>query len=116
MTAHSEASALVQALGNVPAANEDRVLVIINLVGGNDGLNTVIPVAQYSAYYNLRSNIAIPANKLLALTGQTDIALHPALVGLRDMYNDGLMSIVHAAGYPNSNQSHARSSDIWMTG
>lgn len=116
MTAHSEASHLVQALGNVPAANEDHVLVIINMVGGNDGLNTVIPVAQYSQYYNLRSNIAIPTNKLLALEGETDIALHPALSGMRDLYNDGLVSIVHAAGYPDSNQSHARSSDIWMTG
>lgn len=116
MTAHNELSPLVQSLGNTPAATEDHILVIINLVGGNDGLNTVIPLSQYGNYQTLRSNIAIPANRVLPLTGVDAIGLHPSLTGFRDLYNDGLMSIVHAAGYPNANQSHARSSDIWMTG
>jgi uncharacterized protein (DUF1501 family) len=116
MTAHGKNSVLLQGLENVPSLTEDRVLVIINLVGGNDGMNTVIPLSQYSNYYNLRSNIAIPTNSVLALDGTNEIGLHPAMTGMRDLYNEGLVSIVHAAGYPNPNQSHARSSDIWMTG
>lgn len=116
MTAHGQHSALVQQLGTLSAATEDRVLVIINLVGGNDGLNTIIPLSQYSQYVNLRSNIAIPTNRVLPLTGVTDMGLHPSLGGIRDLYNDGMAAMVHAVGYPNPNQSHARSADIWMTG
>jgi uncharacterized protein (DUF1501 family) len=116
MTAHGHGSELLAQLDQLPGAIEDRVLVIINLNGGNDGFNTIIPLNQYAGYFGLRSNIAIPANRVLSLQGTQDFGLHPALTGIRDMYNDGLVSIVHASGYPNPNQSHARSADIWMTG
>jgi uncharacterized protein (DUF1501 family) len=108
-------SALVQSLMNTSAVNGDRALVIIYLNGGNDGLNTVIPVDQLSAYNTLRSNIAIPQNKILALNGNAATGLHPAMTGLRDLYNDGKLSIIHSVSYPNPDQSHYRSTDIWMT-
>lgn len=93
----------------------DHILVIIQMAGGNDGLNTVIPLDQYSNYYNARSNIAIAQNKVLALTGTNATGLHPALTGLRDMYNEGHVSIIQSAGYPTPNFSHFRATDIWMS-
>src|SRR5512139_2318704 len=59
----------------------DRVLVIIQLNGGNDGLNMVIPLDQYSNYYNARSNIAIAQNKVLTLSGTNAVGLHPSMTG-----------------------------------
>lgn len=109
-------SALVQALGQTQSAYSDRVLVIVYLNGGNDGLNTVIPLDQMSQYNALRSNIAIPQAKVLTLDGNAKTGLHPAMTGLRDLYNDGNLSIVHSVSYPNPDQSHYRATDIWMTG
>ncbi|GAB3641452.1 DUF1501 domain-containing protein [Spirosoma arcticum] len=104
-------------LQSVPDATNfsDRVLVIIQLNGGNDGLNTVIPLDQLSAYTALRGNIAIPENRVLPLIGNSTVGLHPALTGLRGLYNDGKLSIIHSVGYPDPNQSHDRSTEIWMT-
>jgi uncharacterized protein (DUF1501 family) len=114
--AYNENSALVQSLRHTAAANTDRILVMINMIGGNDGLNMVIPLDQYSAYNTLRSNIAIPQTSVLGLTGMPETGLHPAMTGLQNMYNDGKLSIIHSVGYPNANQSHFRSADIWMSG
>ena len=108
-------SALVQSLMKTMALNSDKVLVIVYLNGGNDGLNTVIPLDQLSLYNGLRSNIAIPDNKILPLAGNSVTGLHPAMTGLRDLYNDGKLSIVHSVSYPNPDQSHYRATDIWMT-
>ncbi len=116
LVAHGMGSDLVASMDAAPGSFGDRIVVIVNLTGGNDGLNMVVPVAEYGEYLNLRQNIAIPQNKLLMLDGVADFGLHPALSGIRDLYNDGLACVVHGAGYPNPNQSHARSSDIWMTG
>jgi uncharacterized protein (DUF1501 family) len=93
----------------------DRVLVIIQLNGGNDGLNMVIPVDQYSNYFNARSNIAIQQNKVLSLTGNTATGLHPSMTGLQNMYNEGKVRLVQSVGYPNPNFSHFRATDIWMS-
>ncbi len=93
----------------------DRVLVIIQLNGGNDGLNMVIPLDQYNNYFNARSNIAIAQNKVLALNGNNTVGLHPSMTGLQTMYNEGKLRLVQAAGYPNPNFSHFRATDIWMT-
>ncbi|MEZ0607266.1 DUF1501 domain-containing protein [Fibrella sp. WM1] len=109
-------SVLVRSLLGTNAVAADRALVIININGGNDGLNMVIPVDQYSAYSSLRSNIAIPQSSVLALAGNDATGLHPAMTGLRDLYNDGRLTILHSVGYPNPDQSHQRSADIWMTG
>lgn len=93
----------------------DRVLVIIQLNGGNDGLNMVIPLDQYSNYFNARSNIAIAQNKVLGLTGNNAVGLHPSMTGLQSLYNDGKLRVVQAVGYPNPNFSHFRATDIWMS-
>ncbi|MBV6440128.1 MAG: DUF1501 domain-containing protein [Haliscomenobacteraceae bacterium CHB4] len=93
----------------------DRILVLIQLNGGNDGLNTFIPLDQYDKLANLRSNVLIPENSVLSLTGTIVNGLHPAMTHLRDMYNNGLVSVVQNVGYPNQDYSHFRSTDIWMS-
>lgn len=92
----------------------DRVFVLIQQNGGNDGLNMVIPVDQYSALSSLRSNILIPENQVLKLTDQT--GLHPAMSGLKSLYDEHKISIIQNVGYENQNRSHFRSTDIWDTG
>ncbi|MBC7569797.1 MAG: DUF1501 domain-containing protein [Spirosoma sp.] len=116
LRAMNRQSALVQSLLQTSAVNTDRVLVMVYLNGGNDGLNTVIPLDQLSAYNALRSNIAIPQNKILALDGTPATGFHPAMTGMRNLYNDGKLTVLHSVAYPNPDQSHARSTDIWMTG
>ncbi len=115
ITSLSNRSSLVQSLMGTAAANSDRILVIIYLNGGNDGLNTVIPLQYYSKYQSIRTNIAIPQNKVLTLSGMAEAGLHPSMTGMREMYNQGRLAIVNSVSYPNPNQSHHRSSDIWMT-
>jgi len=107
-------SPLLQALMN-PAIDTDHVLVVVQLSGGNDGLNTVIPISNYSAYYNARTNIAIPQNKILPLNGVSQTGLHPSMTGMQNLYNSGKLSIVQAVGYPTPNFSHFRATDIWMS-
>ncbi|MBL7813029.1 MAG: DUF1501 domain-containing protein [Bacteroidetes bacterium] len=97
------------------ATQTDHVLVLIDLAGGNDGLNTVIPLDQYSNLSTARSNILIPSNKVLGLNGTTATGLHPSLQGLQQMYNNGKLHIVQSVGYPNQNYSHFRSQDIWFS-
>ena len=115
LKAMSRQSALVQSLLSTTALASDRVLVIVYLNGGNDGLNMVIPRDQYSLYNGLRSNIAIPEGAILGLDGNSATGLHPAMTGMRDLYNNGKLSIVHSVSYPNPDQSHYRATDIWMT-
>jgi uncharacterized protein (DUF1501 family) len=108
-------SALLDSMFNF--ANEtDRVLVIIQLNGGNDGLNTVIPRDTYAAYSNARKNVAIPENKILTLSGNAKTGLHPSMKGMQALYNEGKLSIIQSVGYPDPNFSHFRASDIWMSG
>lgn len=90
----------------------DRVMVLIQLTGGNDGLNTVIPVDD-ALYYNARKNIAIPKAKALKL--RDGLSLHPVMTGFRDLFNDGRLSIVQNVTYPNPDRSHFRGTDIWLT-
>jgi uncharacterized protein (DUF1501 family) len=113
--AFSNDSPLMQALMN-PLIETDHVLVIVQLNGGNDGLNMVVPLANYSNYYNARPNIAIEQNRVLPLTNHTLSGLHPSMTGLQAMYNNGKLNIVQAVGYPSPNFSHFRATDIWMSG
>lgn len=113
LTAHSDDSLLGQFFP--PGTMNDHILVVIQMAGGNDGLNTVIPLDQYSKYVNARTNIAIAQSKVLPLTGTAATGLHPSLTGLRDMYNDGKLCIIQSAGYPTPSFSHFRATDIWMT-
>lgn len=92
-----------------------KVLVLVQLNGGNDGLNTVIPLDQYSNLFKARQNVAIEENRILKLDGTDKTGFHPSMTGLRDMYDDGLVSVVQDVGYPDPNFSHFRSTDIWLT-
>jgi uncharacterized protein (DUF1501 family) len=94
--------------------NSDRILILIQLNGGNDGLNTVVPLDQYDNLAQLRSNIILPESSLLPIT--TDHALHPSMTGIKELYDSGLVGIVQNVGYPDQNRSHFRSTDIWMSG
>ncbi|WP_109694473.1 DUF1501 domain-containing protein [Chitinophaga deserti] len=98
------------------ALDNDHVLVMIQLNGGNDGLNMVIPLDQYSKYQSARSNIAIPEGRVLKLAGQTKTGLHPAMTGVKQLYDEGHVSIIQSVGYPSPNFSHFRATDIWLTG
>ena len=94
-------------------AFNDKILVILNLNGGNDGLNTVIPY-QNQNYYNLRPDIAIPNDTVLPITDQ--LGLHPSLTHLANFWNQGKLCIVENVGYSDQNLSHFRSTDIWQSG
>src|SRR5687767_13764498 len=94
----------------VPAGN--KVVVILQLSGGNDGLNTVIPVTN-DLYYKARPKLGIQKTKSLLLTD--DVGLHPALTGFKQLYDDGNLAILNNVGYPNPDRSHFRSMDIWHT-
>jgi uncharacterized protein (DUF1501 family) len=107
-------SAFVQAL-MLPVTDTDHVLVLVQLTGGNDGLNMVIPIEYYGEYTNARTNIAIPQNKTLAIPGTNKVALHPAMTGLQQMFKDGKAAVVQSVGYPTPSFSHFRATDIWMS-
>lgn len=95
-----------------PTLPRQKRLILIELKGGNDGLNTVIPYADPD-YYRLRPNIAIAKNKVLPLTDT--LALHPSLKGLKAIFNKEELAIIQGVGYPNPNRSHFRSIEIWDT-
>lgn len=94
----------------VPPGN--KVVVILQLSGGNDGLNTVIPVSN-DLYYRSRPRLGIEKTKALSLTD--DAGLHPALTSFKELYDDGSLGIINSVGYPNPDRSHFRSMDIWHT-
>ncbi len=93
-----------------------KVLVIIQQNGGNDGLNTVIPLDRYSELTAARSNILIPQASVLRLNGSTATGLNPAMTGMKNLYDNGKLAIVQAVSYPNPNFSHFRATDIWFSG
>ncbi len=99
------------ALAAGPPANR-RLLILVELKGGNDGLNTVVPHAD-AAYYALRPRIAIRAEEVLPLG--SGFGLHPALQPLLSLWQAGELAIVHGVGYPKPNLSHFRSIEIWDT-
>lgn len=101
-------------LFNAINMDNDRVLVLINLVGGNDGLATIIPMESFDNLANHRQNIFIPQNQLLDIGD--NMALHPSMTGLRELYDNAKVNIIHDVGYPDQNRSHFRSTDIWTSG
>jgi len=94
------------------AGRPDRILVVIQLAGGNDGLNTVVPIRNDN-YYRARPKLGIARQVALRLTD--DFGVHPAAAGLKKLYDAGHLAVVHAVGYPNPNRSHFRATDIWAT-
>lgn len=97
---------------NSGAPKGRRVLVVVELYGGNDGLNTVIPY-QNSVYYAKRPTLAVPAHAALPLNAE--LALHPSLKPVLSWFHQGRLAVVQGVGYPNPNLSHFRSMDIWWT-
>ena len=102
--------------GQSKEPDDGRVLVLIQLDGGNDGLNTVIPLDQYKNLITVRKNILIPENKVLALNDSSFTGLHPALKALQSLYKDKQLSIVQGVGSPNPDLSHFKSIDTWHSG
>src|SRR5574343_23747 len=92
----------------VPPGN--KVLIVLQLSGGNDGLNTVIPVRN-DIYYKERPKLGIARDKALSLNDET--GLHPALTAFKELYDEGNLAIMNQVGYPNPDRSHFRSMDIW---
>lgn len=88
----------------------NKVLVVLQLSGGNDGLNTVIPVTN-DIYYRSRPGLGIEKGRALRLTD--DAGLHPSLTALKGLYDNGELGILNNVGYPNPDRSHFRSMDIW---
>lgn len=105
---------LVQStLAAVPAPEKDRsVLVLVQLAGGNDGLNTIIPFEDQD-YYRLRPTLGITKEKALRLDDST--GLHPACTAMHGLFQNGKLAVVQNVGYPNPNRSHFRSTEIWET-
>jgi uncharacterized protein (DUF1501 family) len=101
----------------------DRVLVFLQLHGGNDGINTLIPVSNYDLYQSVRPNIAIPSTgsrKFITLDSTlgaaSQIGLHPDMIGMKNLYDNGKLAIVQGVSYENQNQSHFRGRDILFMG
>ncbi len=97
-------------LGKLYQRRSGKILVVIQLSGGNDGLNTIVPY-QNDLYYKLRPSLGIPPEQILKVN--PDLGFNPALESLRDLYDEGLVSILNSVGYPNPDRSHFRSMDIW---
>ena len=98
--------------GGLPllANSNGKRLVVIQLSGGNDGLNTVVPY-QNDLYYKARPTLAIPARDVLTL--DKGLGLNPAMEKMRQLYDQGCMAVLNNVGYPDPDRSHFRSMDIW---
>jgi uncharacterized protein (DUF1501 family) len=104
---HAQAAAQTQPL----TGKDNTILVVLQLAGGNDGLNTVVPVTN-DHYHKARPVLALK-NNLHRLTDE--FSLHPGLAAFKELYDAGQLGIVHGVGYPNPNRSHFRSTEIWHT-
>lgn len=96
----------------VATGKDAPILVVLQLAGGNDGLNTIIPTGN-DFYYKSRPTLGIPGDTLLKLDDHT--ALNPNLTAFKSLFDDGNLSVVQGVGYPNPNRSHFRSTEIWQT-
>jgi uncharacterized protein (DUF1501 family) len=95
-----------------PAPESDKILIVLQLSGGNDGLNTIIPFRN-DIYYQSRPKIAVQPEKVLPITDE--LGFNSAFEKLRSIYDQGNMSIINNVGYPNPDRSHFRSMDIWQS-
>ena len=98
--------------GGQDPATKKRTLVVVQMAGGNDGLNTVVPYAD-GRYYDVRPGIGIAADSVVPLTDRA--GLHPSLAKLGELWGEGRLAVVQGVGYPNPNFSHFRSMEIWQT-
>ena len=107
------APSFVRAFENV-ALNQlgFKKLVIIQLAGGNDGLNTIVPFRN-DLYYKNRPGISIPKSSVIKINDE--LGFHESMAPLKNLYDQGYLSIINNVGYPNPNRSHFRATDIWQT-
>lgn len=98
--------------GNPPLPEGNKIVVIIQLSGGNDGLNTIVPYTN-DLYYKFRPGLALPKTNVLRATDS--LGFHPSLAKLNELYDNGYLTIINNVGYPNPDRSHFRSMDIWQT-
>lgn len=119
----TEVHALYQKFGTICPNLNGRKLILIQLAGGNDGLNTLIPIYQYDTYASLRPTLRIQESGNYSyitldstLSNEKQVGLHPRLSAFKNLYEQGLMQIIQGVGYPNFNKSHFKSTDLWLTG
>jgi uncharacterized protein (DUF1501 family) len=91
---------------------DSQILVILQMAGGNDGVNTVVPFAN-DHYHRARPRLGLAQDKVLKLNDE--VGLHPNLTGFKELYDAGQLSVIQGIGYPNPNRSHFRSTEIWQT-
>src|ERR1051326_417 len=96
----------------VATGRDSNILVILQMAGGNDGLNTVVPYSN-DHYHRARPKIGLSENRVLKASD--DIGLHDSLTGFKDVYDARPLSVIQGVGYPNPNRSHFRSTEIWQT-
>jgi len=117
-TAHGVMQPLDALTSSRPGVPDDHVLVVVQLGGGNDGLNTVVPFGD-PAYYRMRPGLAVadPTREggALRLDDINGVGLHPAMAPFKSLMDDGVANIIQGVGYPNPNRSHFASMDIWHT-
>ncbi len=121
----TEVFALFKSAGmtTCPDLNAKKI-VLIQLSGANDGLNTLVPLNQYDAYASLRPNIKLnnvgASNGLInldtTLALENQVGLHPSLTGFKSLYDSGFMRVIQGVGYPSQDKSHFKSTDLWLTG
>ena len=100
-------------IGGAVAAPAPGILVLVTLYGGNDGLDMVVPYTN-SAYLAGRGDLAVRPEQVLQL--DAELGLHPAMIGLKGLWDRKALGIIRGVGYPNPNRSHFRSMDIWQSG
>ena len=98
--------------GQLHNSRSGNILVVVQLSGGNDGLNTIVPF-ENDLYYQYRPQLALPKKEVIQLSDQ--LGFNPALAALREVFDKGLMTVINNVGYPNPDRSHFRSMDIWHT-
>ncbi len=96
----------------IATGKDSTILVVLQMAGGNDGINTVVPYSS-DYYHKARPRIGLPSDKILKLSD--DVGFHPAMTGFKSLYDSGNLSVVQGVGYPNPNRSHFRSTEIWQT-
>lgn len=99
---------------------DERITVIVHLNGANDGINNMVPVAQYDEYANVRPTIHLPQNSLLtldsSLSDAAQLGVHPALTAFKNLYDNDELAIIQGVGYPLPNRSHFKSQELWFKG
>ncbi len=106
-------ASLTNSLQTLVDPDSDRVLVLVQLNGGNDGLSTLVPIDQFDRLMGVRRNLMLPQNQLLNI--DNNLAFHPNAAGMHRLYQDGKMTAIQGVAYPDQNRSHFRSTDIWTS-